>query len=52
MKGKICLSIIGLIMIQNVNAQVSFGIRTGVNFAKWQGEDLQVIEDLIEKTDG
>ena len=52
MKGKICLSIIGLIMIQNVNAQVSLGIRTGVNFAKWQGDDLRVIEDLIEKTDG
>jgi len=35
-----------------INAQVSYGIRTGVNFAKWQGEDLQVIEDLLDKTDG
>jgi len=35
-----------------INAQVTYGIRSGVNYAKWQGEDLQIIEDLIDKTDG
>ena len=33
-------------------AQVSIGIRNGVNFSKWEGEDLQIINDLLDKTDG
>jgi hypothetical protein len=50
---KIFATIIFSVTMMNViNAQVSYGIRTGVNFAKWQGEDLQVIEDLLDKTDG
>ena len=53
MKRKILLSIISTLVIMNViNAQVSYGIRNGINFAKWQGDDLQVIEDLLYKTDG
>ena len=35
-----------------INAQVTYGVRSGINYAKWQGEDLQIIEDLIDKTDG
>jgi hypothetical protein len=45
-------SILTMLMIPVINAQVSYGIRSGVNFAKWQGDDLQIIEDLIDKTDG
>lgn len=41
-----------MMMIPLINAQVRYGIRTGVNFDKWQGDDLQIIEDLIDKTDG
>jgi hypothetical protein len=44
--------ILTMMMIPVINAQVRYGIRTGVNFAKWQGDDLQIIEDLIDKTDG
>lgn len=53
MKRTILLSIISTLMIMNgINAQVSYGIRSGVNFSKWQGEDLQLIEDLLDKTEG
>jgi len=53
MKLKFPFAIISSLMLVNVvNAQVSYGIRAGANFSKWQGEDLQVIEDLVEKTDG
>jgi len=53
MKSKTLLFLaITIITMHQVNAQVSYGIRTGVNFAKWQGEDLQIIEDLLDKTDG
>lgn len=52
MNRKILFSIIGILMINSLQAQVKYGIRTGVNFAKWQGEDLQIIEDLVDKTDG
>jgi hypothetical protein len=44
--------IFSVTMINVIHAQVSYGIRTGVNFAKWQGEDLQIIEDLVDKTEG
>lgn len=49
---KLFFSIIGILMINSLHAQVTYGIRTGVNFAKWQGDDLQIIEDLLDKTDG
>lgn len=50
---KFLLAIITILMIQaSAHAQVTYGIRAGANFAKWQGEDLQVIEDLLDKTDG
>lgn len=53
MKIKIFVSILSCFLLINVaRAQVSFGIRAGANFAKWQGDDLQVIEDLLDKTDG
>lgn len=53
MKRKILLSIISIFSVCNIiHAQVSFGIRGGVNFSKWQGDDLQIIEDLLDKTDG
>ena len=35
-----------------LQAQVSVGIRAGVNFAKWEGDDLRVIENILDKTDG
>ena len=49
---KLFFSIISVLMINSLQEQVSYGIRAGVNFAKWQGDDLQVIEDLLDKTDG
>jgi len=53
MKRKFFFSICCTFLAINIiNAQVSFGIRSGVNFSKWQGDDLQVIEDLLDKTDG
>ncbi|MGB5005836.1 MAG: porin family protein [Ferruginibacter sp.] len=44
--------IFSVMMMQMMYAQVSYGIRTGINFSKWEGDDLQVIEDLLDKTDG
>ncbi|HNK29427.1 MAG TPA: porin family protein [Ferruginibacter sp.] len=38
--------------IHFAGAQVTYGIRAGANFSKWEGEDLQIIEDLVDKTDG
>lgn len=35
-----------------IHAQVTYGIRSGVNYASWRGEDIQIIEDLVDKTDG
>lgn len=53
MKRKILLTIFSTFLIFNfINAQVSYGIHGGVNFAKWQGDDLQFVEDLLDKTDG
>lgn len=53
MKRNFLLSITGsLLMVSFVNAQVTYGIRAGANFSKWQGEDLRIVEDLVEKTDG
>ena len=53
MKKIIFLSIIStFITLNEINAQVSYGIRNGINFAKWQGDDLQIIEDLLDKTEG
>ncbi len=50
---KIFIAIIfSFTMINVIHAQVTYGVRTGVNFAKWQGEDLQIIEDLVDKTEG
>lgn len=49
---KFFFSIISILMINSLHAQVTYGLRVGANFAKWQGEDLQVIEDLLDKTDG
>lgn len=53
MKRKIFFSFLcTFLLIHVMQAQVSYGIRAGVNFAKWQGDDLQIIEDLLDKTDG
>lgn len=52
MKYKLALAIISTLIISSTNAQVSFGIRSGVNFSKWQGDDLQFVENIIDKTDG
>jgi Outer membrane protein beta-barrel domain len=41
-----------LTMMNFINAQVSYGIRSGVNYATWKGDDIQIIEDLVDKTDG
>jgi hypothetical protein len=49
---KLFFSIISLLVINSLHAQVSFGIRSGVNYATWKGEDIQIIEDLVDKTDG
>lgn len=53
MKRNFLLSIIySLMMISFTHAQVSYGIRAGANFSKWQGDDLQIVEDLVDKTNG
>ena len=44
--------IISVLMINSLHAQVTYGIRSGVNYATWKGDDIQIIEDLVEKTDG
>jgi hypothetical protein len=44
--------IFSVMMMQMMYAQVSYGIRSGINFSKWEGDDLQVIEDLLDKTEG
>ncbi|MBK9531126.1 MAG: hypothetical protein IPO42_04900 [Chitinophagaceae bacterium] len=44
--------IFSVMMMQMMYAQVSYGIRTGINFSKWEGDDLQVIEDLWTKPMG
>jgi opacity protein-like surface antigen len=44
--------IIGLLLMNAATAQVTYGVRAGANFTKWQGQDLQIVEDLVEKTDG
>jgi hypothetical protein len=52
MKKYLTLTAIGILLLAGANAQVRFGIRAGANFSKWVGDDLQVIEDLLEKTGG
>lgn len=50
---KIFVTLISTTMFTHlIHAQVSFGVRSGVNFSKWEGKDLQVIEDLLDKTQG
>jgi Outer membrane protein beta-barrel domain len=49
---KIFVSIISILMINSLHAQVTYGIRSGVNYATWKGDDIQIIEDLVDKTDG
>lgn len=49
---KLFFSIISILTINSLHAQVSYGIRSGVNYASWKGEDLQIIEDLVDKTEG
>ncbi len=50
---KISTTILSLMLLMNfLHAQISYGLRSGVNFSKWEGDDLQVIEDLLDKTDG
>jgi Outer membrane protein beta-barrel domain len=46
------LTIFTLTMANITNAQVTYGIRSGVNYATWKGDDIQIIEDLVDKTDG
>lgn len=53
MKRNFLLTVISILLLTSFsNAQVSYGVRAGANFSKWQGEDLQIIEDLVDKTDG
>ena len=52
MKMKFFFTIISLMMMNIIYAQVSFGVRSGINFSKWDGQDLQIINDLLDKTDG
>jgi hypothetical protein len=49
---KIFFSIISVLMINSLHAQVTYGIRSGVNYATWKGDDIQIIQDLVDKTDG
>jgi len=50
---KISVTVIAIMMTKNLlYAQVSYGIRSGVNYATWKGDDIQIIEDLVDKTEG
>jgi len=49
---KIIVTTVVLTTAMSLHAQVKFGIRSGINFSKWAGEDLQIIEDLVDKTEG
>ena len=49
---KIFFSIISILMINSLQAQVTYGIRSGINYATWKGDDIQIIQDLVDKTDG
>ena len=49
---KLFFSIISILMINTLHAQVTYGIRSGVNYATWKGDDIQIIQDLVDKTDG
>ena len=49
---KISFCIISVLMINSLHAQVTYGIRSGVNYATWKGDDIQIIQDLVDKTDG
>ena len=49
---KTFFSIISILMINSLHAQVTYGIRSGVNYATWKGDDIQIIQDLVDKTDG
>jgi hypothetical protein len=52
MKKLFAVTTFSLTMTSFANAQVSYGIRSGINYATWKGEDIQIIEDLVDKTDG
>jgi hypothetical protein len=50
---KIFFTVVGTTMMMTaIHAQVRYGIRNGINYARWEGDDLQVIEDLVDKTEG
>jgi hypothetical protein len=49
---KFFFTIISILMINSLHAQVTYGIRSGVNYATWKGDDIQIIEDLVDKTKG
>ncbi len=52
MKRIFLLSVISITLMHFANAQVRYGLIAGANFTKWQGQDLQIVEDLVDKTDG
>jgi len=52
MKKIFFLTIISTLLLNFANAQISYGLLLGANFSKWQGQDLQIVEDLVDKTDG
>ena len=50
---KLFVFLIFTLIINNViNAQITYGVRSGVNYATWKGDDIQIIQDLVDKTDG
>jgi len=52
MKKIFAVTLFTVTMVNASKAQVSYGIRSGVNYATWDGEDIQIIEDLVDKTEG
>lgn len=52
MKRIFLLSVISIMLMHFANAQVRYGLIAGANFTKWQGQDLQIVEDLVDKADG
>ncbi len=53
MKQKMMVVIlISLLGANATQAQIRYGLIAGVNFSRWQGQDLQIVEDLVDKTDG
>ncbi len=52
MKLKISIAVISILFFNLTNAQVSYGIRAGLNIANWRGESLQGLNNIVDLSKG